>query len=328
MSSQQLWKRRSSSCSSAVCTARPSSPSRSLRSRPSLWSLYVVEYRVRLLEKIVDKDNKLGTKFVNALLNNEAVRSFTQETHEVDQYDTILGQIEKLSVADVQTISRLNAGQALIFSTGLGLMLTISARRLLGLAGGPVLTIGDVVAIHAMMLQLHQPLTSSGSHIRSSANRSQLRSSFYYSSSAHQKSRRFRTRPSWTCPSARSNSRTCRLGTRNGGSLSARARYGTSRLRSPLARRRRSSAAAGWQEHCTQADHARIRSAARARFNRRPGHQRRLLAIIARQVGPCAAGHCSIRRECDVQLEVWRLVCGYGEGGGDRGKGRPRSDGG
>ena len=126
------------------------------------WSLYVVEYRVRLLEKIVDKDNRLGTKFVNALLNNEAVRSFTQETHEVDQYDTILGQIEKLSVADVQTISRLNAGQALIFSTGLGLMLTISARRLLGLAGGPVLTIGDVVAIHAMMLQLHQPLTSLG----------------------------------------------------------------------------------------------------------------------------------------------------------------------
>jgi ABC-type transport system involved in Fe-S cluster assembly fused permease/ATPase subunit len=87
------------------------------------------------------------------------VRSFTNEKHEVAQYDALLGEVEQLSVRDVRTISVLNAGQAVIFSTGLGLMMALCARRVLF---GGTLTIGDVVAIHGMLLQLQQPLTSLG----------------------------------------------------------------------------------------------------------------------------------------------------------------------
>ena len=75
----------------------------------------------------------------------------------------LLGDVERLSVRDVRTISLLNAGQALIFSSGLGTMLTMCARRVLGLGGAAGLhsfTIGDVVAIHAMMLQLRRMLVA------------------------------------------------------------------------------------------------------------------------------------------------------------------------
>ena len=123
------------------------------------WSLFVVEKRVSLLVKLNDKDNRIFTKFFNALLNNEAVRSFANEQHEVRQYDSLLAEVETLSVRDVQTISTLNAGQAVIFSTGLGLMMALCARRVFF---GGTLTIGDVVAIHGMLLQLQQPLTSLG----------------------------------------------------------------------------------------------------------------------------------------------------------------------
>ena len=46
----------------------------------------------------------------------------------MQQYDDVLGDVERLSVRDVRTISLLNAGQALIFSSGLGTMLTMCAR--------------------------------------------------------------------------------------------------------------------------------------------------------------------------------------------------------
>ena len=123
------------------------------------WTLYVVEKRVALLVALNEDDNRIYAKFFNSLLNNEAVRSFTNERHEVEQYDNLLGSVERKSVQDVQTISALNAGQALIFSAGLGTVMALCARRVL--LGG-TLTIGDVVAIHGMLLQLQQPLVGLG----------------------------------------------------------------------------------------------------------------------------------------------------------------------
>ena len=101
---------------------------------------------------------------MNALLNNEAVRSFAREGHEIAQYDHLLGKVEALSVKDVKAISWLNIGQVLIYCAGLGIMLTLCARRVvsgnvLPLTGNP-LTVGDVVAIHAMLLQLQSPLNA------------------------------------------------------------------------------------------------------------------------------------------------------------------------
>ena len=122
------------------------------------WSLLIVEQRVKLLQKLNDNDNRIFTKFFNSLLNNEAVRSFTNEQHEVRQYDSLLHHVEELSVRDVQTVSLLNVGQALLFSAGIATMLTLCASRVM--AG--TLTIGDVVAIHGMLLQLQAPLTSLG----------------------------------------------------------------------------------------------------------------------------------------------------------------------
>ena len=48
------------------------------------------------------------------LLNNEAMRVFTNEGIEMRKYDNLLGAVEKLSVEDVKTVALLNAGQALL----------------------------------------------------------------------------------------------------------------------------------------------------------------------------------------------------------------------
>ena len=52
------------------------------------WSLFVVEKRIAVVAALRN-DNKLFTQFFNSLLNNEAVRSFTNERHEVGRYDEL-----------------------------------------------------------------------------------------------------------------------------------------------------------------------------------------------------------------------------------------------
>ena len=66
------------------------------------WSLFVVEKRIAVVAALNDNDNKLFTQFFNSLLNNEAVRSFTNERHEVGRYDELLGGAESLAVRDVK----------------------------------------------------------------------------------------------------------------------------------------------------------------------------------------------------------------------------------
>jgi ATP-binding cassette, subfamily B, heavy metal transporter len=122
------------------------------------WSILMVGRRVALLSEMNDIDNAIFTRFFNSLLNNEAVRSFTNERHEVIQYERLLQRVEGLSIRDVQTVSLLNAGQALVFSTGLAAVMACCARRVMCGAMG----LGDAVAIHGMLLQLHGPLTSLG----------------------------------------------------------------------------------------------------------------------------------------------------------------------
>jgi len=122
------------------------------------WTLFIVQRRVQLLARVNENDNAIFIKFFNSLLNNEAVRINVNERYEVGQYDGLLSRAEGLAINDVQTVSVLNAGQALIYWTGLGVIMSLCAR---GVVRG-ALTLGDAVAINGLLLQLHSPLTALG----------------------------------------------------------------------------------------------------------------------------------------------------------------------
>jgi len=86
-----------------------------------------VQRRVALLCAVNDTDNALFTRFFNALLCNEAVRTNANEDFEVRRYDDSLARAERLAVADVKTVAALNVGQALSFWGGLGCMMVAPA---------------------------------------------------------------------------------------------------------------------------------------------------------------------------------------------------------
>ena len=65
---------------------------------------------------------------------------------------------ERASVRTYTSLAVLNAGQAVIFTIGLGIVMVLCA---IGVRNGTH-TVGDFVMINAMMIQLYQPLNFMG----------------------------------------------------------------------------------------------------------------------------------------------------------------------
>jgi ATP-binding cassette subfamily B protein len=116
------------------------------------------EWRIGIRRKMNDSDTDANSKAIDSLLNYETVKYFSAEDHEAERYDRSMARYEGASVQSYVSLAVLNAGQATIFSIGLGAAMVMCAY---GIKNGTN-TIGDFVMINAMMIQLYQPLNFMG----------------------------------------------------------------------------------------------------------------------------------------------------------------------
>ncbi|MTW15740.1 ATP-binding cassette domain-containing protein [Rhodoplanes serenus] len=124
-----------------------------------MWYTYVAtEWRIGIRRKMNDSDNDANTKAIDSLLNYETVKYFDAEAREARRYDRSMARYEEASVKAYTSLAVLNAGQAIIFTIGLTVVMAMCA---IGVQGGTH-TIGDFVMINAMMIQLYQPLNFMG----------------------------------------------------------------------------------------------------------------------------------------------------------------------
>jgi ABC-type transport system involved in Fe-S cluster assembly fused permease/ATPase subunit len=124
-----------------------------------VWYTYIAtEWRISIRRTMNDSDNDANTKAIDSLLNYETVKYFVAEEREARRYDRTMERYEGASVKAYTSLAVLNAGQAVIFTIGLGLTMVMCAY---GIKAGTN-TIGDFVMVNAMMIQLYQPLNFMG----------------------------------------------------------------------------------------------------------------------------------------------------------------------
>ncbi len=126
------------------------------------FTYWATERRINIRRDMNDADNDAGTKAIDSLLNFETVKYFGNERHEADRYDGAMARYETAAVRTWVSLAVLNAGQAIIYSIGLTIVMVMAAREILS----GTLTIGDFVMVNALMIQLYMPLNFIGSSYR------------------------------------------------------------------------------------------------------------------------------------------------------------------
>jgi ATP-binding cassette subfamily B protein len=122
------------------------------------YTVSVTEWRTHFRRAMNEQDSKANTRAIDALINYETVKYFGNERFEQARYDENLQRLEKASIKSQTSLSLLNLGQSLIIAVAVTLLVW---RATLGVVDGS-LTLGDLVLVNALMIQLYIPLNFLG----------------------------------------------------------------------------------------------------------------------------------------------------------------------
>ncbi|MBL8303104.1 MAG: metal ABC transporter permease, partial [Ideonella sp.] len=122
------------------------------------FTVTVTEWRTHFRRAMNEQDSKANTRAVDALINYETVKYFSNESFEQRRYDDNLRQLERASVKSQTSLSLLNLGQSLIIAVAVTMLVW---RATVGVVDGSM-TLGDLVLVNALMIQLYMPLNFLG----------------------------------------------------------------------------------------------------------------------------------------------------------------------
>ncbi|WP_394205080.1 ABCB family ABC transporter ATP-binding protein/permease [Shewanella waksmanii] len=122
------------------------------------FSVVATEWRTEFVREAANADSRSNTRAIDSLLNYETVKYFNNEVYEAKHYDSALSHWEQAKRKNRLSLFALNAGQALIISVAMTLMLGLAAMNVVD----GQMTIGDFVLVNAFMMQLFIPLNFLG----------------------------------------------------------------------------------------------------------------------------------------------------------------------
>lgn len=123
-----------------------------------IFTLAITEWRISYVRKMNETDNQATSRAVDSLLNYETVKYFNNESHELNRYGTALESYKIAAVINRLGLSLLNAGQTVIITIGLVLIMIMAGAQV----RDGLLTVGDFVALNAFVLQVYIPLNFLG----------------------------------------------------------------------------------------------------------------------------------------------------------------------
>ena len=123
-----------------------------------IFTVKVTEWRAQYRRKMNDLDSKAHQRAIDSLINFETVKYFGNESYEARRYDENLKRYREAAIQSQRSLALLNIGQQTIIATGLILILW---QATMGVANGNM-TIGDLVLVNVLMIQLYIPLNFLG----------------------------------------------------------------------------------------------------------------------------------------------------------------------
>ena len=122
------------------------------------FTFFVSEWRIGIRRHANELDSRANTRAIDSLLNYETVKYFNNEEYEARRYDENLRSYEQAAVSSETSLGLLNTGQSLIIAAAVTALMVLAAE---GVASG-ALTLGDLVLVNALLIQLYIPLNFMG----------------------------------------------------------------------------------------------------------------------------------------------------------------------
>jgi ATP-binding cassette, subfamily B, heavy metal transporter len=118
----------------------------------------VTEWRMEIRRRSNELDSKANSRAIDSLLNYETVKYFNNEEFEAQRYDENLRKYEAAEVKNEASLGMLNIGQSAIIAVALTLLMVLAAQGVVEQR----LTLGDLVLINGLLIQLYIPLNFLG----------------------------------------------------------------------------------------------------------------------------------------------------------------------
>src|SRR6185503_17266428 len=122
------------------------------------FTILVTEWRIDIRRRANELDSRANTRAIDSLLNYETVKYFGNEEFEARRYDRNLRKYEDAAVRFESSLGLLNIGQSLIIAAAVTALMFLAAG---GVTSG-ALTLGDLVLVNALLIQLYIPLNFLG----------------------------------------------------------------------------------------------------------------------------------------------------------------------
>jgi len=119
-----------------------------------IYTMALTEWRMHFRHEMNAHDSEANSRAVDGLINYETVKYFNNEDYEITRYNNTLESWEDSAVKSTSSMALLNFGQGAIIAIGVTLIMIFAAQ---GVVDG-TMSLGDLVLVNTMMLQLFIPL--------------------------------------------------------------------------------------------------------------------------------------------------------------------------
>jgi ABC-type transport system involved in Fe-S cluster assembly fused permease/ATPase subunit len=122
------------------------------------FTVLVTEWRMEIRRRANELDSRANTRAIDSLLNYETVKYFGNEEFEARRYDENLRKYEDAATRSESSLGLLNIGQSLIIAFAVTALMLLAAE---GVVSGSF-TLGDLVLVNGLLIQLYIPLNVLG----------------------------------------------------------------------------------------------------------------------------------------------------------------------